>query len=253
MKKISIIIMISVLLISMFFGCGVQRADPLPTDEAMLGLVQTDLENVSIEAIDSAAEASSDVLPPEPPCILHLRGLNSYSELVAAQNLSEDDLLDFLQENLYYYNGIETADDVHDFCEKLANIPLPLLADAQLNAILVYPDCDRLDAFYAFDSETRLVYTFEMEENSAEILNEKIAARTNITEKIDANNINSIYYYEAKSSRTLVPYPRYIADLNGHYAVFMTYGFTRTTAEVLLSTISFDTVANLSASEISTP
>ena len=106
---------------------------------------------------------SSDHEPPSPtPAPPHQLIFYNQDELAAfldAPNLSDADLEQFLKENHYIMNGVDSRQSLETVLQAITGKPFPVVKDAAWSDIVVHVETNEL--YVRYEAETNEVYSFD--------------------------------------------------------------------------------------------
>ena len=75
-----------------------------------------------------------------PPMILSFDNIEQYKELISSESMSDDIFDKYIRGTDYYWNGIETKDDLKNFHALMDDVLLPESIRFDLSEITVYPE-----------------------------------------------------------------------------------------------------------------
>lgn len=103
-----------------------------------------------------------------PPHQLIFYNKEELSAFLDAPNLSDTELEQFLDDNAYSMNGVDSRESLDTVLQAITGKPFPIVKDATLTSITVYVETNRLHARYKTDAGGAYIFRYGLHEELQE-------------------------------------------------------------------------------------
>lgn len=172
----------------------------------------------------------------EPALQLIFNSASEYVELIAAADLPDNELGEYLTNNSFDMNGIKTRSDIQALEATVSALPIPAVDELQITNIVIYPEWNQMYIRFVSADGAVIGTSIQMDPNSAA---ERIKKKTGVfgtsRKTVETDNMDLVVCVDYSNEDVCA----YQADVDGYFLTFRFHDCTSVAAEKILKEMKF--------------